>query len=96
MTKHTTSLLGLVHVILVGTRSTASVTRLETNGTRWNASLPEILSLLLLAMTCTAAETKTLWRIGTQDHNNAEFALAPGGYDHFAEDGFFVVPKIIE
>ena len=92
MTKHTTSLLSLLHTDPVRTRSTASLNPLAKNGTRWNASLPEILFLLLLAaVTCTAAETKTLWQIGTRDRTNAEFALAPNGYDHFAEDGFFVV-----
>jgi alpha-mannosidase len=47
--------------------------------------------LLVAALTCAAADTKTLWQIGTKDGNNAEFALAPKGYDHFAEDGFFIV-----
>jgi hypothetical protein len=47
--------------------------------------------VLLATLTCTAAETKTLWQIGAKDGNNAEFALAPKGYDHFAEDGFFIV-----
>jgi hypothetical protein len=45
----------------------------------------------LAALTCGAAETKTLWQIGIQDRNDAEFALAPNGYDQFAEDGFFIV-----
>jgi hypothetical protein len=41
-----------------------SVTPLANNGTRWNASLPEILFLLLLAAaTCSAAETKPLREI---------------------------------
>ena len=47
--------------------------------------------MLLSALTCGAAETRTLWQIGAKDGNNAEFALAPKGYDRFAEDGFFVV-----
>ena len=47
--------------------------------------------LALSALTCRASETKTVWQIGTRDRNNAEFALAPHGYDHFAADGFFVV-----
>jgi alpha-mannosidase len=52
----------------------------------------KLLSVLLLAaLTCTATDTKTLWQIGAKDHHNAEFALAPKGYDHFAEDGFFIV-----
>jgi alpha-mannosidase len=103
MPERTTSFLRRLPVILAGTRSTASVTPLGNNGTRWNASLPgseangastfrRVLSLLLLAaLTCTAAGTKTLWQIGTKDGNNAEFALAPSGYSHFADDGFFVV-----
>ncbi|MCU0915404.1 MAG: polysaccharide lyase family protein, partial [Planctomycetes bacterium] len=33
----------------------------------------------------------TLWEIGKADRSNAEFALAPGGYARFTEDGFFVV-----
>jgi hypothetical protein len=47
--------------------------------------------LLFTALTCTAADTKPLWQIGVKDGNNAEFALAPKGYNHFDEDGFFVV-----
>lgn len=46
--------------------------------------------LLLAALTC-PAEAKTLWQIGAKDRNNTEFELAPKGYDHFAEDGFFIV-----
>jgi alpha-mannosidase len=46
---------------------------------------------LLAALTCGAAEMKTLWQIGAADRNNTEFSLAPKGYDHFAEDGFFIV-----
>src|ERR1039458_9379362 len=45
----------------------------------------------LIALTCAAAENKTLWQIGAKDGNNAEFALAPKGYSRFAEDGFFIV-----
>ena len=44
------------------------------------------------------AESKILWQIGKADASNAEFALAPGGYAKFKQDGFFVVgqsdPKI--
>jgi hypothetical protein len=46
--------------------------------------------LVLAALTC-PAEAKTLWQIGVKDRNNTEFELAPKGYDHFAEDGFFIV-----
>ena len=38
-----------------------------------------------------AAEPTPLWQIGKADGNNAEFALAPGGYAQFKNDGFFVV-----
>jgi hypothetical protein len=34
-----------------------------------------------------------LWQIGTTDSQPAEFALAPGGYKEFQEDGFFVVGR---
>jgi hypothetical protein len=60
--------------------------------TKHTYCLLRILSLLLLvAVTSGAAETKTLWRIGVKDGNNAEFALAPKGYKSFAEGGFFIV-----
>ncbi|BCM91243.1 hypothetical protein IAD21_03109 [Abditibacteriota bacterium] len=36
---------------------------------------------------------KTIWQIGEADHNNAEFALVPGGYNQFSEDGFFAVGR---
>ena len=32
-----------------------------------------------------------LWQIGKTNGGNAEFALAPGGYSQFKNDGFFVV-----
>ena len=35
------------------------------------------LLLILSALTCFAADTTTLWQIGTPDRNNTEFALAP-------------------
>ena len=58
----------------------------------YKTSLLRLLSPLLLAtLTCIGAETKTLWRIGVKDGNNAEFALAPKGYARFAESGFFIV-----
>jgi alpha-mannosidase len=40
-----------------------------------------------------AAEPTTAWQIGTCDNLNAEFALAPQGYQRFRDDGFFVVGK---
>jgi hypothetical protein len=38
-----------------------------------------------------AAEPQRLWEIGQADRSNAEFALAPGSYAQFQNDGFFVV-----
>jgi len=38
-----------------------------------------------------AGDLASLWRIGEADGKNAEFALAPGGYAQFKNDGFFVV-----
>lgn len=38
-----------------------------------------------------AADSRVLWQIGKADTNNAEFALAPGNYAQFQNDGFFVV-----
>jgi hypothetical protein len=32
-----------------------------------------------------------LWEIGKADRGNAEFALAPGGFREYGEDGFYVV-----
>jgi len=57
-----------------------------------NTSLFKLFALLALVVSaCGAAETKTLWQIGAQDRNNAEFALAPKGYHQFADDGFLIV-----
>ena len=44
-------------------------------------------------LTGIAANADVLWRIGKPDRNNAEFALAPRGYNQFHEDGFFVVGR---
>lgn len=52
--------------------------------------------LLLLTIASEAAETPnavTLWQIGKPDHDDREFALAPGGYNRFQRDGFFVVGR---
>lgn len=38
-----------------------------------------------------AEEGQVLWRIGTPEKAGREFALAPGGYAGFKDDGFFVV-----
>lgn len=40
-----------------------------------------------------AADLKTLWQIGTFDDSDAEFALAPQGYQRFQQDGFFTVGR---
>ena len=37
------------------------------------------------------AQQAPLWEIGKADRSNAEFALAPGGYAQFQNDGLFVV-----
>ena len=39
----------------------------------------------------TAAEDAWLWQVGKPDHKNSEFALAPGGFSLYSEDGFFLV-----
>jgi alpha-mannosidase len=59
--------------------------------TRTTSTVRPLLLAALAVLTCSAAETKTLWQIGTPDRNNAEFALAPKGYHQFTEDGFFIV-----
>ncbi len=49
------------------------------------------LSGCLLPAMCLAADSQTLWQIGRSDDDNGEFALAPGRYAEFRDDGFFVV-----
>ena len=39
------------------------------------------------------AGLKTLWQIGQADGNDAEFALAPGNYGGYSEDGFYAVGR---
>ena len=39
----------------------------------------------------TSSQLTPLWQIGKADGSNAEFALAPGGYAQFRNDGFYVV-----
>lgn len=53
--------------------------------------LPLALAMVFGAFTNFAADTQLLWQIGKPDHNNAEFALAPGGFAQFSDDAFFVV-----
>jgi len=51
-----------------------------------------VTGVLTASLTCQAAEPASfLWEIGKADGKNAEFALAPGGYARFQNDGFFVV-----
>lgn len=40
-----------------------------------------------------ASDSRLIWEIGRVDGGNSEFALAPGGYSHYAQDGFFVVGR---
>lgn len=50
--------------------------------------------LLLIAMFSTGpVDGELLWQIGKPDHNNAEFALAPGGYAQFKNDALFIAGK---
>jgi alpha-mannosidase len=43
------------------------------------------------AFAASEAKQPLLWEIGKADRGNAEFALAPGGWGQFKNDGFFVV-----
>jgi alpha-mannosidase len=57
-----------------------------------------VVALLLAApaarlFTLQAAPPRVLWEIGRSDGSNAEFALAPGDYRKFGEDGLFVVGR---
>lgn len=52
-----------------------------------------VLLNLLASLSVFAADGKLLWQIGKPDRDNAEFALAPGGYAQFKNDAFFVVSK---
>ena len=45
----------------------------------------------LAASTGLGAENRLLWKIGQTDQNDAEFALAPGGYKQFKHDGVFFI-----
>ena len=47
--------------------------------------------LLLAALACPAAEMGTLWQIGANDRNTAEFVLAPKAYERYTQDGLFMV-----
>ena len=60
-------------------------------GIKYSVLFP-IFFLFLAGMSspCPAAENY-LWQIGTLDHNNAEFSLAPNQFDRFSDDSFFVI-----
>jgi hypothetical protein len=57
--------------------------------------LTQVAALICLAMfmaaAAMAAEDVWLWQVGTPDQKNSEFALAPGGFSRFNQDGFFLV-----
>lgn len=38
-------------------------------------------------------EMKTLWQVGQADRRSSEFALSPGDYNQFSEDGFYAVGR---
>lgn len=48
---------------------------------------------LSLCLVQAAADSQLLWEIGRRDGQNAEFALAPGRYRDFRDDGLFVVGR---
>jgi hypothetical protein len=50
-----------------------------------------LLVTLLASVSLFAADEPPLWQIGTPDNNTRDFALAPGGYNDYAADGFFIV-----
>jgi len=50
-----------------------------------------VLAFLTSLAVHAADDSKVLWQIGKPDHNNAEFALAPGAYAKFQQDALFVV-----
>lgn len=56
------------------------------------AALIFLTGLLLAAIpTARAADDALLWQIGQPDKSDREFALAPGGYSKFQQDGFYLV-----
>jgi len=59
--------------------------------------IASFLNLILLFIFVTSSlnsqAQKTLWQIGTSDNNYSEFALSPNLYDHFLNDGLFIVGK---
>jgi alpha-mannosidase len=70
--------------------------------TRSPASLLSMAALILAATASAAVPAAgqsqssgehALWKIGAKDGASAEFALAPGGYASYRDDGFFVVGR---
>ncbi|RYX82293.1 hypothetical protein EON83_20080 [bacterium] len=57
------------------------------------AALLLLVSASYFPVSAADGDLKTLWQIGEADKKNAEFALAPGGYDQFAADGFYAVGR---
>ena len=51
------------------------------------------LVLLCSGFNLVAADSQVLWQIGKADHNNADFALAPGHYAQYQNDAVFVVGR---
>ena len=51
------------------------------------------LTAVTLAAQPQVAGGHTLWKIGVKDGSASEFALAPGNYTGFRDDGFFVVGR---
>ena len=45
----------------------------------------------LISAAAVSEEPPALWRIGTRDANNREFAFAPSSYTAFKDDAFFVI-----
>jgi hypothetical protein len=53
--------------------------------------LAATVALAAMALNLQAAGTRVLWQIGKADTNCTEFALAPGNFAQYQNDGFFVV-----
>lgn len=56
--------------------------------TRFHVFLATLGCLILFFTSKNISAQKTLWQIGTADHNDAEFALAPSGYKDFVAKDF--------
>ena len=53
--------------------------------------ISRLLGIVLALLPVTAASAKTLFQIGKLDHSNAEFAQAPGDFNHVTQDGLFAI-----